>query len=53
MYYKEDYVNGVLCCKYSPNGKWIKLTKRQLTLRIIKLEEEKRLLVNRINITIN
>lgn len=38
MYYEERVINGVVCCKTSPNGEWRQLTPRQLTDKIVMLE---------------
>jgi hypothetical protein len=45
MYYKEDVINGVLCCKTTPNGEWRELSKETLTNRIKSLEEK----INNVN----
>jgi len=40
MYYEEEIIDGVLHCKYSPNGKWHKLNDKQLTHKIETLQAE-------------
>ena len=35
MYYKEEVVNGVLCWKDTPDGKWNPFTPEQLTLQLM------------------
>jgi hypothetical protein len=35
MYYEEKIVDGVLCYRWSPKGKWIEFTAKQLTERLI------------------
>lgn len=40
MYYREEIIDGILHCKYLPNGKWYKLTDKQLTSKIEKLQSE-------------
>jgi len=40
MYYVERVINGVLCCKSTPKGKWRELSKETLTNRILKLEKK-------------
>lgn len=34
MYYDEQVINGVLCHRGTPNGKWIPFTVEQLTARL-------------------
>lgn len=36
MYYQEKVINGILCCRYAPSGKWIALSKETLTERLMK-----------------
>lgn len=38
MYYKEEIVNGILCWRGTPKGKWKEFSKEELTARIDKLE---------------
>ena len=40
MYYKEEWINGKLFWKSSPNGEWIEFTKQQYAERCLKLEIE-------------
>lgn len=35
MYYKEEVVNGILCWKDTPNGKWNPFTSEQLTMQLM------------------
>lgn len=44
MYYKEQWVNGQLCWKSTPNGKWIPFTIGQYKDRVLELEETIKLL---------
>jgi hypothetical protein len=39
MYYQEKVINGILCCKHSPDGEWVELAKQTLTERIIKYKK--------------
>ncbi len=38
MYYDEQVINGVLCHRGAPNGKWIPFTVEQLTARLQELK---------------
>jgi hypothetical protein len=38
MYYKEEWINGILYWKSSPNGEWIAFTMQQYKDRCLKLE---------------
>ena len=40
MYYKEEWINGKLYWKASPNGEWIEFTKQQYAERLLKVESE-------------
>jgi hypothetical protein len=40
MYYKEEWINGKLFWKASPNGEWIEFTKQQYAERLLKAESE-------------
>lgn len=40
MYHKEEIINGILCWKGTPNGKWVEYTQEQLTARIEKMKKE-------------
>ena len=40
MYYRERIINGVLHFKSTPNGKFKKFSKKQLTSRIVKLQNK-------------
>lgn len=40
MYYKEEWINGKLCWKATPNGEWIPFTIEQYKKRVLKLEAE-------------
>lgn len=40
MYYKEEWINGKLYWKGSPNGEWIEFTKQQYAERLLKAEAE-------------
>jgi hypothetical protein len=46
MYYQEKVINGILCCKYSPNGEWIELAKQTLTERLMKYEKALQIIQN-------
>ena len=39
MYKQEAVINGVLCAKYSPDGKWEPYTPEELTSRIMLITE--------------
>ena len=39
MYYQEKVINGILCCKHSPNGEWVELAKQTLTERLMKYKQ--------------
>jgi len=38
MYYDEQVINGVLCHRGTPNGKWTPFTVEQLTARLQELK---------------
>lgn len=38
MYYQEKIVNGILCCKHTPKGKWIPLSIEELSKRAVSAE---------------
>lgn len=40
MYYKEEWINGKLYWKASPNGEWVEFTKQQYAERLLKAESE-------------
>lgn len=40
MYYKEEWINGKLYWKASPNGEWVEFTKQQYVERLLKVESE-------------
>ena len=40
MYYKEAWINGKLCWKATPKGKWIPFTIGQYKERVLTLEAE-------------
>lgn len=40
MYRREKIIDGVLCVKSSPRGKWRPMTAEQLTNRITRLENK-------------
>ena len=40
MYYKEEWINGKLCWKSTPNGEWIPFTIGQYKERVLKSEAE-------------
>jgi tRNA(Ile2) C34 agmatinyltransferase TiaS len=40
MYYKEEWINGKLFWKATPNGEWVEFTKQQYIERCLKLETE-------------
>jgi len=46
MYYQEEVINGILCCKHSPNGEWIKLSKQSLTERLMKYNKALQIIQN-------
>lgn len=50
MYYKESVVNGILCCKHTPDGEWIPLSLEKLTKKIIHLQVENSMLKNKLEI---
>lgn len=39
MYYDEEVVNGILCHRGTPNGKWIPFTPEQLTQKYIQAKD--------------
>lgn len=39
MYYAEAIIDGVLCCRLTPDGKWYPLSPEDLTARIVNLKE--------------
>lgn len=39
MYYVEKIIDGVLCCKSTPNGEWEPVSIKTATKKIIALEE--------------
>jgi len=49
MYYKEEIINGILCCKHTPDGAWVEKTKEELTKKIVKLKVEIDRLNNKLN----
>lgn len=40
MYYREEWINGKLMYKHTPNGEWKEFSKEMLYKRIIEREEE-------------
>lgn len=48
MYYVEEIVNGELCFKTSPNGKWQPLTNEQLTNRLLEARNQIETLQNQL-----
>ena len=40
MYYIERIINGILCCKWTPDGEWQELSKEKLTEKILTLKAE-------------
>ena len=41
MHYEENVINGVICWRGTPNGKWIQKTPEQLTERIMLMTKQK------------
>lgn len=37
MFYEEQVINGILCCRSTPNGEWREMNTTQLTQRILEL----------------
>ena len=44
MYYAEEVINGILHYKLSPDAEWKPFSKKALTERVLKLEQEVELL---------
>ena len=42
MFYIEGVVNGILCYKTRPSGKWTEFTSEELTTRVTDLEDKVR-----------
>lgn len=40
MYYEEAIIDGILHIKTTPNGKWIKLSAKGITLKYMELKKE-------------
>ena len=40
MYYIERIINGILCCKWTPDGAWEELSKEKMTEKILALKAE-------------
>lgn len=40
MYYTESIINGVLCCKTTPEGEWRELSSVAITSRYSEMQEE-------------
>ena len=40
MFYREEVINGVLCYKVKPTGRWIEFTSEELTSKLEVLEEK-------------
>ena len=40
MYYREEIIDGALCYKISPDGKWTPLSVKELTNRIVELQAQ-------------
>lgn len=40
MYYEEKVIDGVLCWRDTPDGEWVLFTPRQLTEKILGLQEQ-------------
>lgn len=40
MYYKEEWINGILYWKATPNGEWHAFTKQQYLDKCLQLERE-------------
>ena len=38
MYYQEKIVNGILCYKDTPKGKWMPLSIQELSKRVVSAE---------------
>lgn len=50
MYYREEIINGILCCKHTSDGEWIPLSQEQLTKKIAKLKTEIERLTHKLEI---
>lgn len=50
MYYKEEVIDGILCCKHSREGEWIPLSQQQLTKKILKMKVEIEHLTHKLDI---
>jgi hypothetical protein len=48
MYYIESIIDGILCCKTSPHGDWRPLSQKNLTSKIVQLEEKLTQLMNKL-----
>ena len=46
MYYEEQNIGGILHYRTSPKGKWIEMSKEQMTEKIISLKSEISRLIN-------
>jgi len=42
MYYEEQVINGVLHCRYEPNGEWHKVSLENLTAKYLQLQHHLR-----------
>ena len=40
MYYREKIIDGILYCKNTPNGVWVKVSDKAMTERVIRLEKK-------------
>lgn len=40
LYYKEQIVDGVLCCRRSKDGEWVPLSPEKMTRKISKMKVE-------------
>lgn len=36
MYYREKMIDGIMCAQHTPNGKWVKLSQKELSDRLSK-----------------
>lgn len=37
MYYEDQVIDGVLCCRFTPHGEWVKMSAKQLTVMLLEL----------------
>lgn len=50
MYYREEIVDGILCCKRSEDAEWLPLSREKMTKKILKMNVEIERLTHKLDI---